>query len=398
MKFKTGNIVFDTVYNRVGKVIKIDNSYIICDTDEMPFVESRTRLAVNDEVMKYYTEQGWVKGAYVYGFCTKEIKEITKTFINSNSEFYINIKDVRSNEHNQYSTHRSVEYCLLPKEHYEVVRHFIEFYKGFEKYWEMENFYFYNEKIYKSTTIDKHLKFIDNKIYIGVKDLIETRITQIPFKECLAFETYGEVENHIISNYYVKVKNTIYKDYIICKDQYKVYFIRTPNNEHFRFLDCELITKPNYPKSWKEITPKSHRIADYDSIEEFIHSQFKFNFGYYVKDDSTIHSSGQRIKLQDVDRNIFATEKQAKSSLAFAQLSQLHKVMIDEYNLINNCNWKPNWHDYEQAKYTVSRYKNNLILHKSTTGFKYLTFPTQELAEFSLEHHRELWKDYYELD
>jgi hypothetical protein len=132
--------------------------------------------------------------------------------------------------------------------------------------------------------------------------------------------------------------------------------------------NCELIESPNYPKSWEELDVKRDN-------------------GY------TIDINVNRLDNKDV----FATEQQAKSVLAFAQLTQLHKAMIDEYNRFNDCEWKPDWTKII-SKFLVSRFEDYLKVGICYCEFAPLVFPTEELAEFSLEYHRELWENYYEIN
>lgn len=143
---------------------------------------------------------------------------------------------------------------------------------------------------------------------------------------------------------------------------------------NFYFEDCELIKEPDYPKFWEELKRIEGFCADGDRI-------------IWVQDYV------QNNELKDV----FATNKQCESIIAFAQLSQLHKAMIDEYNKFNNCDWKPDWNDNEQTKYCILLNKNELKVIPNFTVFRHLSFPTRELAEFSLLHHKKLWEQYYEL-
>ena len=150
--------------------------------------------------------------------------------------------------------------------------------------------------------------------------------------------------------------------------------------KRFGIEDCELIKEPNYPKSWDNMIRKEGLSGH--SIESYIDKS-------YPSDEVLYHYS----------KGVFNTEKQAQSALAFAQLSQLHKVMIDEYNKVNNCDWKPDWtNEFNNKKYCVFRNENELKTSYCYSQYFHLSFPTKELAEFSLKHHESLWKQYYELD
>lgn len=87
---------------------------------------------------------------------------------------------------------------------------------------------------------------------------------------------------------------------------------------------------------------------------------------------------------------IYSNDKQAKSALAFAQLSQLAKAM--------NGDWESDWKNTDEDKYTIqSRCDSSFLLRIECRNvtMSHITFKTEELAEFSLKHHRELWEDYW---
>lgn len=148
------------------------------------------------------------------------------------------------------------------------------------------------------------------------------------------------------------------------------------NNNCWALLDsCELIKEPEFPKSWEELKDiKGYWISP---LEEILYTESK---------------------IVNKNKSLFSTEKQAKSALAFAQLSQLVKAM--------NGGWEYEWSDknlYNDGKHnsnklwTVIRVVNHLEVNFKTTHFCHLVFKTKELAEFSLKHHRKLWEEYYEL-
>ena len=80
--------------------------------------------------------------------------------------------------------------------------------------------------------------------------------------------------------------------------------------------------------------------------------------GYCVAPDSDIIQIDKRDRCfsDDINRNIFATKKQAKSMLAMAQLSQI--IQNDERfgGPITDEEWKG-----ENTKYSIDRYDNEII-------------------------------------
>lgn len=89
------------------------------------------------------------------------------------------------------------------------------------------------------------------------------------------------------------------------------------------------------------------------------------------------------------NRNLYATENQAKAALAEAQLSQLLKEIYEGEE------WKPNWEDEKAIKYCITSNKNNLLVEWRVTTIDFIALPTQELAEQFLKNHRDLIETYF---
>ena len=232
-------------------------------------------------------------------------------------------------------------------------------------------------------------KFVDGNKNIGY--LVESNPANY-YEKDLRLATEKEIIQYYESKGWVKgskfkyahtydkiltIKNIFIRNNKVCIQQLET-DINGLSNDDFSVLfieNCKLLKKPEYPKSWEELEKvKGWYIDEYSNINE----QFMLC--------NTVLSS----------KNMFATKKQAESTIAFAQLSQLHKKMIEIYNAENNCDWKANYNDYNQ-KYIIDRYKNNLVIKPNTFIYYSLVFPTRRLAEFSLEHHKKLWEQYYEL-
>lgn len=138
---------------------------------------------------------------------------------------------------------------------------------------------------------------------------------------------------------------------------------------------------------WRETV-----LSDFSNEELGIESQLptsvqKLNSisGWWIDLNSKIKRS-DNITLPE-SLSMFATEKQARSALAFAQLSQLAKVM--------NGDWEHEW-DGKEKGWTVEYHTiGNLCVEVYWWKKQHISFKTQELAEFSLEHHRQLWEDYW---
>lgn len=108
--------------------------------------------------------------------------------------------------------------------------------------------------------------------------------------------------------------------------------------------------------------------------------------GYYIDESSDIT---KQLKLINnaYHKNIFKTQKQAESALAYAQLTQL---MAD----CGDCD--VDWEDY-QTKYCIRRIDNLLEIVKLCRTFDFLAFTTPEIALEFMQKHEELIETFYQL-
>jgi hypothetical protein len=109
--------------------------------------------------------------------------------------------------------------------------------------------------------------------------------------------------------------------------------------------------------------------------------------GWYINAGNV--RSVERVPSEIYHRDIFASEKEARSALAMAQLSQLMKVYRG--------GWEPDWGDEDQHKHCITRWDNHLSVHIFGRAHNYLSFPTRELAEKFLENFESLIKEYFML-
>ena len=90
-------------------------------------------------------------------------------------------------------------------------------------------------------------------------------------------------------------------------------------------------------------------------------------------------------------KNVFKTEKQAKSALAYAQLTQL--MALPEYNW----NWVPDWSD-EDIKSIIRRCGNAIDVDYYSNTHHPISFKSAEIRDKFLENNLDLLKEYFELD
>jgi len=95
------------------------------------------------------------------------------------------------------------------------------------------------------------------------------------------------------------------------------------------------------------------------------------------------------------DNNVFATEKQAKSALAMAQLSQIIKndprfggPITDE-----------EWHNDHIMKYLIDRERGQIVPEDyQLCAFRFLAFHTHEQRDLFLKENEDLIRQYFMLD
>ena len=99
------------------------------------------------------------------------------------------------------------------------------------------------------------------------------------------------------------------------------------------------------------------------------------------------------LKWKDGNLYVFATEKQAKSALAMAQISQI--MANDERfgGAVTDVEWLQDFY-----KYAITRVNNMIITGCYTKNYKFLAFHTQEQRDLFLKENEDLVKDYLMLD
>ena len=103
--------------------------------------------------------------------------------------------------------------------------------------------------------------------------------------------------------------------------------------------------------------------------------------GWFVDSQSDVVTSGD-MRTADSVKNRFPTKEEAEACLALAQLCQLR----DKYN----DGWKPNWEDYNEAKYCIEFCQGRIETLFRVNCHKILIFKTEELRDKFLENFRDL--------
>ncbi len=138
------------------------------------------------------------------------------------------------------------------------------------------------------------------------------------------------------------------------------------SDENFEMLKKQFCKK-DLPKSWGELNVvKGYYITPSSRIKEITASTFR------------------------ICRNTFKYKKEAVSSLAKAQLSQLMYVYND--------GWEPDWGSSAEVKYCIIRRGAELKIIDRYVYFSFLAFKTRELAENFSANFEGLIKQYYEMN
>ena len=129
--------------------------------------------------------------------------------------------------------------------------------------------------------------------------------------------------------------------------------------------------EPKYPKSWGGA---------------FIRKPIR---GYWIGTQSEIKVADRNALT--ADKNVFKTEKQAKSTLAYAQITQL--MALPCYN----GDWTPNWDDPNQERYCITRLKYDIVTLDYSGYFSFLAFKSEKVRDIFFNNHIDLIKQFHQL-
>ena len=129
--------------------------------------------------------------------------------------------------------------------------------------------------------------------------------------------------------------------------------------------------EPKYPKSW---------------ANAFMGDPI---CGYWIGVQSEIRVAERNAVASD--KNVFKTEKQAKSALAYAQITQLMELPC------YNGDWTPNWDDPNQERYCITRMKYDIVKLDYSGYFSFLAFKSEKVRDEFYHNHMDLIKQFHQL-
>lgn len=116
--------------------------------------------------------------------------------------------------------------------------------------------------------------------------------------------------------------------------------------------------------------------------------------GYYISKAADIVKISGYVYNALSNHNVFATEKQAKSALAMARISQIMAndarfggVVTDE-----------EWMNMEISKYTIEKQQESIHCVEYCTIYRFLAFHTKEQRDLFLGENEDLVKEYLMFD
>lgn len=110
--------------------------------------------------------------------------------------------------------------------------------------------------------------------------------------------------------------------------------------------------------------------------------------GHYISLDSTISPFCTNINANNY--GLFATEKQAKSALAMARISQIMANDIEHFGgVVTDKEWKN-----DNLKHAIYRFSNNIYIASTNHEYFFLAFHTVEQRNLFLDKYRDLVEDY----
>lgn len=115
----------------------------------------------------------------------------------------------------------------------------------------------------------------------------------------------------------------------------------------------------------------------------------KYIDGYYINTNSNICEVDQA--NDSTNRNVFLTEKHAKSALAMAQISQLIPHYGGEIT-------DEEWNNQDIPKFILSRRGNGIRSDTMWNTYEFIAFHTKEQRDDFLKYNERLVRDYFMLD
>lgn len=179
-------------------------------------------------------------------------------------------------------------------------------------------------------------------------------------------------------------------------------FIDGDNGENFLTI-MGLKQFTNMKKEIKITPPEGYEIDKENSTFEcikfkpIVKKKWRYSnpkiTGFYLGSSGVEDYFFPNSEWDDGNRNVFATEKQAKSAFAMAQISQI--MANDERfgGIVTDEEW-----DEDNLRYVIFRRGNSIASSCNLEIHRFLAFHTDEQRDLFLEENEDLVKDYLMID
>ena len=128
-------------------------------------------------------------------------------------------------------------------------------------------------------------------------------------------------------------------------------------------------------------------------VKKWRDNEKKITNGYWIGCESKIYYENLAANCKE-NYNIFATEKQAKSALAMARISQIMANDVRFGGIITDKEWE----NLNMDKFVIYRQGNKIQTISVPISYHFLAFHTAEQRNLFLEENKDLVKDYLMLD
>lgn len=166
--------------------------------------------------------------------------------------------------------------------------------------------------------------------------------------------------------------------------------IRIPEEFTIRIPDGYEIDKKNSNSECIKFKPKGIKTWNDLYVASLNSNEVRVS-GYRIDHYSNIYEANRRAIAGDHSRNLFLTEKEAKSSLAMSQISQLMPYYGGSIT-------DGEWEDSDIIKYAITRYEGTIVFSEAVCWFHFLAFHTEEQRDSFYKNNEQLVKDYLMID
>lgn len=226
----------------------------------------------------------------------------------------------------------------------------------------------------------------------------------------------GSISQIIVDNYsrLWTLKDAKPGDILARKDGKRPFILKALNSKDYPIAYCGIDSTNSIFISENPWTTAPIRPATYDERQQFFNKLEEEGYkwesesftlsktqkrwrdnenvpvnGYFIDIDSQIESFSDWNTC--INYNLFATEKQAKSALAMAHISQILANDKRFGGPISDEEWDG------RSQYSIVRV-NKILIVQARPSYEFLSFRTPKQADLFLEENKDLIKDYYMMD